>query len=125
MAVKARQTAQMIVLETPEIVGAINAWATKSNRAKSDLLRDALLGRGWPAVRQELEGEYGRLSDTDLRYGILTALPPAERAAYAERHQLDWNDPRCQVSTTGRGRPPITPGRKSTKRTSPRRRRAE
>jgi hypothetical protein len=105
MATTARFTAQMIVLGTPETVGEINAFSVKSNIQKSVLLRRALLESGWPAVRRELISEYGSLTTAERRYGTLAALPPAERAAYAIKHRLDWNNPLCQVSRDGRGRP--------------------
>ncbi len=111
MATTARYKAQMIVLERPDLVGEINAYSIKSNIPKSELLRDALVNKGWKKLRDELRAEYGELSTEERRYGTLTALPPAEREAYATEHHLDWDSPLCQVSRDGRGRPPLrTPG---------------
>lgn len=104
----AKYTAQMIVMAEPELAGEVNAWAVKSGQAKSELLRDAF-GRGWQRVRKGLEDEYGRLSTEDRRYGVLMALRPRDRQAYAERYGLSWDDPRCQVSQDGRGAAPLRP----------------
>jgi hypothetical protein len=107
MATTARYTAQMIVLERPDLVGEINAYSIKSNIPKSELLRDALVNKGWRKLRDELRAEYGELTAEERRYGTLTALPPTEREAYAATHGLDWGSPLCQVSRDGRGRPPM------------------
>ena len=109
---KPRQISQLLVMETPETVGRVHAWATKTGVGKSELLRKAFFGHGWEPVEQEMELEYGPLSSTDLHYGILAALPAAQREDYAKRHGLRWTDPRCTVPG------PSTP-RPSRKRSAP------
>jgi hypothetical protein len=105
MATGARYIAQLIVLAPVEQAGAINAYAVKSNIPKSELLRTALLESGWPNLQRKLREEYGALTTEERRYGVLTALPAADREAYAAKHGLDWDSPLCQVSRDGRGRP--------------------
>lgn len=105
MATTARYKAQLIVLAPVETAGEINAYSIKANIPKSELLRDALLSRGWAKIRRELADEYGTLTLEEKRYGILTALPVAERDAYLAKHGLSWDNPLCQVSADGRGRP--------------------
>lgn len=109
---KPRQISQLLVMETPETVGMVHAWATKTGTGKSDLLRKAFFGGGWAKVERFLTAEYGPLTQTDLHYGILAALPAGQREAYATEHGLNWTDPRCTVPG------PATP-RPSRKRSSP------
>lgn len=102
---KPRQISQLLVMETPETVGRVHAWATKTGVGKSELLRKAFFGLGWTAVEKHLTDEYGHLSSTDLHYGILAALPAAQREDYAKRHGLKWTDPRCTVPGPSTPRP--------------------
>jgi hypothetical protein len=105
MATTARYKAQLIVLAPVETAGEINAYSVKANTPKSELLRDALLSRGWAKLKRELSDEYGTLTLEERHYGILTALPAAEREEYLAEHGLSWDNPLCQVSADSRGRP--------------------
>lgn len=112
---KPRQISQLLVMETPEVVGMVHAWATKTGTGKSELLRQAFFGGGWAKVERGLVAEHGRLSQTDLRYGILAALPIGKREAYARQHGLSWTDERCTVPQPGTEAP--RPPRKRNART--------
>lgn len=85
MANKAKYFCQLSALETPERAGEMQAWSVKAGIPLTNLLRDAL-EHSWTSVRESLEHEHGKLSESERAAGIIRAVPPARRAEYAERY---------------------------------------
>lgn len=87
MAVQRTYTSQLIVMETAQYAGEVRAYAGRSNRSLSTLLREALQ-LGWPIVRNGLILESGEITPAQRLHGEVSSIMPAEaRPAYEEKRR--------------------------------------
>jgi hypothetical protein len=82
-------TSQLIVMQTAEYAGEIRAYAGRSNRSLSTLLREAL-EVGWPSVRRVLILESGEITPAQRLHGeVQSIMPAADRPAYEAARRGD------------------------------------